>query len=175
MTKKLLMNNSINEDVVILCRGFSPNRQPFVLWENQKIDWDKYELYINVDITNITKEWQHILTVSASDIDKWAGVGKFHIYGSLSRIRTQVVNGNSGNPNFNIDTYTNQKEVEIIFNKDGAYVNGVKTLKPSNNSVVLAVINLLRNNQITIGSSINTDLPVCVYNVVKLQPYQERG
>ena len=80
MAKKLLMNDNVGEDVIILCKNYSPNGQPFYLWQDKMIDWDNYELYINVDISNMTKQWQHILAISVDNVTTWTGT-KLHLYG----------------------------------------------------------------------------------------------
>lgn len=72
MSKKLLVND-IPE--IILCENFYPNKKPFYLWQDKPIDWDKYELYINIDISMTpSRPTQKILVVSsATDIGTYYG------------------------------------------------------------------------------------------------------
>lgn len=73
------MNNNTDEDMIILCKNYSPNGQKFYLWENKPINLDENELYMNVDFTNCNAGvWENILSIGLS-ITQW-GAGNMHIY-----------------------------------------------------------------------------------------------
>lgn len=169
MAKKLLMNDNVGEDVIILCKNYSPNGQPFYLWQDKMIDWDNYELYINVDISNMTKQWQHILAISVDNVTTWTGT-KLHLYGSPHLIRIQpVINGANKIREISLATY-NKQMIQIIFNKNGVYLE--EELVADSYYYLESVINELKNSNVIIGSAIADDYSVCVYNLVCLRKYQ---
>ena len=172
MAKKLLMNDNVGEDVIILCKNYSPNGQPFYLWQDKMIDWDNYELYINVDISNMTKEWQHILAISVDNVTDWTGT-KLHLYGSPNAIKIQaVITGGSNNSTvINLATY-NKQMIQIIFNKNGVYLEEELVASIDSYLFLKSVINELKNSNVIIGSAIANNYSVCVYNLVCLRKYQ---
>lgn len=172
MAKKLLMNDNVGEDVIILCKNYSPNGQPFYLWQDKMIDWDNYELYINVDISNMTKQWQHILAISVDNVTTWTGT-KLHLYGSPNKIRMQaVITGGSNNiKDVNLTTY-NKRMIQIILNKNGVYLGEELVASIDSYYFLKSVINELKNSNVIIGSAIANEYSVCVYNLVCLRKYQ---
>lgn len=171
MAKKLLMNDNVGEDVIILCKNYSPNGQPFYLWQDKMIDWDNYELYINVDISNMTKQWQHILAISVDNVTTWTGT-KLHLYGSPNRIRIQAIfNGVNNTKDINLATY-NKQMIQIIFNKNGVYLEEELVASIDSYYFLKSVINELKKSNVIIGSAIANDYSVCVYNLVCLRKYQ---
>lgn len=175
MSKKLLMNNYSKNDEIVLCENYSPNRQPFYLWQDKTIDWDKYELYINVDIMAITgMAWQQILTISSTDITSWAGHGKLHLYGEATKIRIQPISGNNTVKDIILSNYNKQK-IQVIVNKNGVYLEEELVMPVKNSATLQTVMNMLKTSNVTIGSAIPHDLSVCTYNKVSLRKYVERG
>lgn len=172
MAKKLLMNDNVGEDVIILCKNYSPNGQPFYLWQDKMIDWDNYELYINVDISNMTKEWQHILAISVDNVTSWFGT-KLHLYGSPNTIRIQaIITGGTRNTiDINLAKY-NKQMIQIIFNKNGVYLEEELVASIDSHYSLESVINELKKSNVIIGSAIANDYSVCVYNLVCLRKYQ---
>ena len=178
MPKKLMMNNGVDEDAIILCENYSPNGQPFYLWQDKMIDWDKYELYINVDISNITRTWQKILTISSADIISWGGEERLHLYGSPNRIRIQPIKYNVNTAphtrDFSLASY-NKEKIQITVNKNGVYLEEELVVSSTFNALLQEVINVLKTANVTIGSASPGDYSVCTYNLVCLRKYQERG
>ena len=170
MAKKLLMNDNVGEDVIILCKNYSPNGQPFYLWQDKMIDWDNYELYINVDISNMTKQWQHILAISVDNVTTWTGT-KLHLYGSPNLIRIQPINGVNNTIDINLATYDKQM-MQIILNKNGVYIEEELVASIDSYHYLKTVINELKKSNVIIGSAIANDYSVCVYNLVCLRKYQ---
>ena len=172
MSKKLLMNNYRENNVVVLCKDFSPDGQPFVLLENQMIDWDKYELYINVDLNNVPNDKfrEFLITSNDGDTSTFSG-NKLHLYVKENYIRIQHGNFGGGY----IDVWVSDKGlVEVILNKDGFFINNI--ISNSNTSIVELWFNMIKSRkEITIGNTNPINLSVCTYNLVQLQPYQERG
>ena len=171
MAKKLLMNDNVGEDVIILCENYSPNNEPVYLWQDKMIDWDNYELYINVDISNMTKEWQHILAISVDNVTTWTGT-KLHLYGSPNLIRIQpVVNGVNNIKDTNLATY-NKQMIQIILNKNGVYLEDELVFAIDSNYLLESLFNIFKKSNVIIGSAIAKDYSVCVYNLVCLRKYQ---
>lgn len=171
MAKKLLMNNNVGEDVIILCKNYSPNGQPFYLWQDKMIDWDKYELYINVDLNNVPNDKFREILITSNDGDTSTFYGnKLHLYVIDNRIRIQ-----HGNFTGSIDVLVSDKGlVEVILNKDGFFINN--KISNNNTSIVELWFNMIKSREeITIGNTNPNNLSVCTYNLVQLQLYQERG
>lgn len=173
--RMLLEDNKFDDGIIVLCKDFSPNEQPFTLWENQMIDWDKYELYINVYINNYTKPtWGNVVSIGVN-LEEWTttNTGRWHIYyhGTNKQLRTQCV---YSNPSTTIDVLLdNMTQVEVIINKDGLYLNG--NMQQHNNQYVQQINDFFLTNPISIGSQEGAYKGVAFYNLVQLQPYQERG
>lgn len=173
MPKKLLMNNNIDEDTIILCENYSPNRQTFYLWQDEMIDWNNYELYMNIDLSNFTLgDWGNVLTIGRN-IASWSGDGKWHIYydGYNKKIRLQLV-FNTYDKTLDI-SLNNLNEIEIIINKKGVYLNG--ELKLFNDHYLSVVNDIFIAKPISIGSQEGAYKGIAKYKKVSLRKYQERG
>lgn len=72
MSKKLMINKQSDE--IVLCENYTPTNIPIYLYKDKKIDWDNYELYINLNIEDNTfQDWTSALVISNyEDILTWA-------------------------------------------------------------------------------------------------------
>lgn len=168
MPKRLLMNNNSGE--IILCKNYFPEEKPFYLLQDKMIDWDNYELYLNVDLSNHVKSgWSNILSIGGK-ITVWSEQAKFHVYydGDRNTIRLQIVYG--GSNVYREYTLSNTNEVTIVINKTGMYLNNeLKVLSD------LRVNEYFRTNPISIGSQEGKYKGIARYNLVSLRKYVERG
>jgi len=172
MSKKLTMNNVVDNDTIVLCKNFSSNSKPFYLWQDKMIDWDNYELYMNINLTDYTQNaWGNVLSMGIN-IKSWGGNGKWHVYynGHTKKIRLQCVHGMNVTSDFPLE---NLSEIEIIINKKGAYLNG--ELKIHSNSQITGINNVFKTSLISIGSQEGVVKGVAQYNKVSLRKYKERG
>ena len=175
MSKKLLMNNySADNDEIILCENYSSGQSCY-LWQDKMIDWDKYELYIYVDISAITSSsWSSILTIdSTTNIEEWGNNKKLHLYGSLSHLRIQPVMPNINTASFTKDFLLanyNKQRLQIIINKNGVYLEEKLMVSVTSNELLRIVMDSLKTST-TIGFTNS----VCIYNKVSLRKYIERG
>ena len=176
MSKKLLMNNQSEKDEIILCKNYSPNGQPFYLWQDKMIDWEKYELYINIDISAITNTtMKNILIISSTDITSWGGTGKIHLYCTTSHFRIQAVNnGADATKDLELLGY-NKERIQVVINKNGVYLEEKLVLSANGDSFLRGTFDMLKNSNVTIGSAIPINLSICTYNKVSLRKYIERG
>jgi len=175
MSKKLLMNNySKNDDEIILCENFYPNKKPFYLWQDKPIDWDKYELYINIDISMTpSRQMQKILVISsATDIGTYYGGRKIHLYYTTNNIfNIQLVN-NTDAPGYSYSLSScNKQKLQIIINKKGIYLEE-KLIVSIMDKYFKFIIESLKTSNNTIGYLGDN---MCIYHKVSLRKYRERG
>lgn len=178
MSKKLLMNNYFeNNDEIVLCENYTPTNIPFYLYKDKIIDWDNYELYINLNIEgNTFSNWNSALVISSDDdIGSWgatANNGKIHVYYKKDMIRLQPVSGKFMNDEVDKSlTYYNKENIQLIINESGIYLEN-QIITMSLNRVFKDVMNCLKTSNIT---TIGISALGCTYNKVSLRKYQERG
>ena len=167
-----MINNIVKDDEIVLYENFSPNGQPFYLWQDKMIDWDNYELYMNINLTDYTQNaWGNVLSMGIN-IKSWSGNGKWHVYynGHTKEVRLQCVHGMNTTLNCSLE---NTSEVKIIINKKGAYLNG--ELKIHNDPRITETNKVFIASPISIGSQEGVVKGVAKYNLVCLRKYQERG
>ena len=135
------------------------------------IDWDKYELYINADLTKVpTDKYREILMISADgEISQFDG-DKVHMYIGTDRLLLQY--GNVTSHIINVPRNNMPLgNVEIICNKNAFYINGVKY---ASNHLYDDFVKMF-DKPLTIGNENRNNYSVCTLNLVQLQPYQERS
>ena len=174
MAKKLLMNNNSGE--IILCKNYFPGEQPFYLLQDKMIDWDNYELYMNIDLSNYTKnDWGGVMSLGA-DIISWEGnrsIGNLHVYynGATKRIRFQSIITPWSSGQTSDFTLLDLDMIEVIINRNGMFLNG--TFK-HNNEHFQRIYNNFKTTPISIGSQSGDYKGVAKYNLVCLRKYRER-
>jgi len=176
MSKKLLMNNYSENDEIILCEKYTPTNIPIYVWKDKKIDWDNYELYINLNIEgNTFQDWNSALVISNyEDILTWSTPNdttvKLHIYYNRDRIRIQPVYMTVAATYDDFLRNYNMQNLEIIINKNGVYIeNQFIKLLSINNNLIRKLIKTSEIHNIGINSL------GCTYNKISIKKYQERG
>lgn len=176
MSKKLMINKQSDE--IVLCENYTPTNIPIYLYKDKKIDWDNYELYINLNIEgNTFQDWTSALVISNyEDIRTWATpndtTAKLHIYYTREKIRIQPVYRNTTIVYDNFLRNYNTQNLEIVINKNGIYIeNQIIRFFSINNHVYTAVMNLIKTSDINNIGIVNLG---CIYNKISIRKFIER-
>lgn len=170
MSKKLMMNSSAGENVIVLCKDYSPNGEKFYLWKDKPINLNEYELYMNVDFANCNANvYENILSVGLN-ITQW-GNGNLHIYRKNNALLVACVDSGQMQLDFKLNLMLN----EIVINKDGVFINNIAQNFDKNNSIYISVMNRLFSSSISVGSQEGINRSNATYHLVCLRKYVKRG